>query len=198
MDTHNWQGIPTFYGLPKWRSAKKPTCQFRGLRRHRFGPRLGRYPGGANGNLLQYCCLENFHGQRSVVGYSSGGHKELDTSEQLSLHSPILYIAHAWATRNAGKVNKWELSSSSKERDHILGIYRNFYWTFLTLSYFTEDTYQVNGEGNGNPLQYSCLENPRDRGAWWAAIYGVTQSRTWLKRLSSSSSSSCQVNADEN
>ena len=45
------------------------------------------------------------------------------------------------------------------------------------------------GEGNGNPLQCSCLENPRDGGAWWAAVYGVTQSRTQLKRLSSSSSS---------
>ena len=42
------------------------------------------------------------------------------------------------------------------------------------------------GEGSGNPLQYSCLENPRDRGAWWAAIYGVAQSRTQLKWLSSS------------
>ena len=41
------------------------------------------------------------------------------------------------------------------------------------------------GEGNGNPLQCSCLENPRDGGAWWAAIYGVTQSRTRLKWLSS-------------
>ena len=45
------------------------------------------------------------------------------------------------------------------------------------------------GEGNGNPLQCSCLENPRHGGAWWAAVYGVAQSRTRLKRLSSSSSS---------
>ena len=44
------------------------------------------------------------------------------------------------------------------------------------------------GEGNGNLLQCSCLENPRDGGAWWAAVYGVAQSRTRLKRLSSSSS----------
>ena len=43
------------------------------------------------------------------------------------------------------------------------------------------------GEGNGNPLQCSCLENPRDRGDWWAAVYGVTQTRTRLKQLSSSS-----------
>ena len=47
----------------------------------------------------------------------------------------------------------------------------------------------IHGEGNGNPLQCSCLENPRDGGAWLAAIYGITQSRTRLKRLSSSSSS---------
>ena len=45
------------------------------------------------------------------------------------------------------------------------------------------------GEGNGNPLQCSCLENPRYGGAWWAAVYGVAQSRAWLKWLSSSSSS---------
>ena len=44
------------------------------------------------------------------------------------------------------------------------------------------------GEGNGNPLQCSCLENPRDREAWWAAVYRVAQSRTQLKRLSNSSS----------
>ena len=36
----------------------------------------------------------------------------------------------------------------------------------------------IHGEGNGSPLQCSCLENPRDRGAWWAAVYGVAQSRT--------------------
>ena len=49
------------------------------------------------------------------------------------------------------------------------------------------------GEGNGNPLQCSCLENPRDKGAWWAAVYGVAQSRTLLKGLSSSSSL-CHIN----
>ena len=51
------------------------------------------------------------------------------------------------------------------------------------------------GEGNGNPIQCPCLENPRDGGAWWASIYGVAQSWTWLKQLSSSSSSSnCPIN----
>ena len=58
----------------------------------------------------------------------------------------------------------------------------------FSLSYF--------GEGNGNPLQYSCLENPRDGGAWWAAIYGVAQSRTRLKRLSSSSCATNYLKCD--
>ena len=49
------------------------------------------------------------------------------------------------------------------------------------------------GEGNGNPLQCSCLENPRDRGAWWAAVYGVAQSWTRLKWLSSSSSNCIRI-----
>ena len=49
------------------------------------------------------------------------------------------------------------------------------------------------GEENGNPLQCSCLENPRDGGAWWAAIYGVAQSRTRLKQLSSSSMEICFI-----
>ena len=52
------------------------------------------------------------------------------------------------------------------------------------------------GEGNGNPLQYSCLENPRDIGAWWAAVYGVTQSCTRLKQLSSSSIPLIKQNVD--
>ena len=47
------------------------------------------------------------------------------------------------------------------------------------------------GEGNGNPLQCSCLENPRDGEAWWAAVYGVTQSQAWLKWLSSSREFKC-------
>ena len=53
------------------------------------------------------------------------------------------------------------------------------------------------GEGNGNPRQCSCLENPRDGGAWWAAIYGVAQSQTQLKQLSSSSSSSEWLRASQ-
>ena len=62
-------------------------------------------------------------------------------------------------------------------------VIRQFYFQF-----FKESPHCSLGEGNGNPLQCSCLENPRDRGAWWAAVSGVTQSRTRLTQLSSSSS----------
>ena len=55
-------------------------------------------------------------------------------------------------------------------------------------TYLDQSRQKCIGGGNGNPLQCSCLENPRDGGAWWAAVYGVAQSQTWLKRLSSSSS----------
>ena len=66
-------------------------------------------------------------------------------------------------------------------------------WKFkpspLTSSGFVFLLYHITfGEGNGNPLQCSCQENPRDGGAWWVAVYGVAQSQTRLKRLSSGSS----------
>ena len=73
------------------------------------------------------------HGQRSLVGCSPWGRRELDKTERLHFHFSL----------------------------------------------------SCTGEGNGNPLQCSCLENPRDGGAWWAAVYGVAQSQTRLKRLSS-------------
>ena len=58
--------------------------------------------------------------------------------------------------------------------------------------------YDKTGEGNGNPFQYSCMENPMDGGAWWAAVYGVAQSLTRLKWLSSSSSADWREREGEN
>ena len=60
-------------------------------------------------------------------------------------------------------------------------------------------SHSCTGEGNGNPLQYSCLENPMDRGAWWAAVYGVTQSQTrlkWLSSLAAAPRHSLRVNSE--
>ena len=64
----------------------------------------------------------------------------------------------------------------------LLSLIKSHLFTFV----FIFITLGDGREGNGTPLQYSCLENPRDGGAWWAAVYGVAQSRTQLKRLSSS------------
>ena len=77
--------------------------------------------------------------------------------------------SHGW--RNLVGCNPWGLAESdTTEQLH-------FYFSLSCI-----------GEGNGNLLQCSCLENPRDGGAWWAAVYGVAQSQAQLKRLSSSSS----------
>ena len=62
-------------------------------------------------------------------------------------------------------------------------------WVSMTEQLHFHFSLSCTGEGNGTPLQCSCLENPRDGGAWWAAGYGVAQGRTRLKRISSSSSS---------
>ena len=86
--------------------------------------------------------------------------------------TPVLLPGKSHGQRSLVGCSPWR----RKESDTIEWLHFHF-----SLSYI--------GEGNGNPLQCSCLENPRDRGAWWAAIYGVTQSGTRLKRLSSSNSS---------
>ena len=83
---------------------------------------------------------------------------------------------------------KWPLKqylqfSSLALRDKVWGVV-----SVAVMTQFQRNI-QMLGDGNGNPLQYSCLENPREGGGWWAAFYGVAQSRTRLKWLSSSSSS---------
>ena len=84
--------------------------------------------------------------------------------------STLAWKIHGWRSLvGCSPWGRWE--SDTTERLHF----------YFSLSFI--------GEGNGNPLQCSCLENPGDRGAWWAALYGVTQSWTRLKRLSISSSS---------
>ena len=84
-------------------------------------------------------------------------------------HSSTLAWKIPWAEEPGGLQSVWSLESDTTERLH-------FPFSVSCI-----------GEGNGNPLQCSCLENPRDGGAWWAAVHGVAQSQAQLKRLSSSS-----------
>ena len=85
--------------------------------------------------------------------------------------TPVLLPGKSHGRRNLVGCNPW----GRKESDTTEQLHFHFSLSCI-------------GEGNGNPPQCSCLENPRDGGAWWAAVYGVAQSRTRLKRLSSSSS----------
>ena len=86
-------------------------------------------------------------------------------------HSSTLAWKIPWMEEPGGLQSMGSLESDTTERLHF------------------DFSLSCIGEGNGNPLQCSCLENPRDGGAWWAAVSGVAQSRTRLKRLRSSSSS---------
>ena len=83
--------------------------------------------------------------------------------KEMATHSSTLAWKIPW-TEEPGRLQSVEwLRVSTTERPH-------FHFSLSCI-----------GEGNGNPLQYSCLESPRDGGAWWAAVYGVAQSRTQLK-----------------
>ena len=97
-----------------------------------------------------------------------------------------LYYRYKWLTEKAmaphSSTLAWKIPWTEEPRLQSVGLIRvgHNWTTSLSLSCI--------GEGNGNPLQCSCLENPSDRGVWWAAVYGVAQSQMRLKWLSSSSS----------
>ena len=116
-------------------------------------PGLGKSQGEGNGNSLQCTCPGEFHGQRSLMGYSPWGHKESDVTERITL------------TLLGGSDGK---ESACNAGD--LGL--------------VSELKRCPEEGNGYPLQYACLENPIDRGAWWVTVHGVTKSWTRPKLLS--------------
>ena len=123
-------------------------------------------------------------GQRSLVGFRLWGRTESDTTERLPFYFPL--FTH-WR-------RKWQptpvfLPGESQGHRNLVGCRL---WgraeSDTTEQLHFDFSLSCIGEGNGNPLQCSCLENPRDGGAWWAVVYGVAQSWTRLKRLSNSSS----------
>ena len=128
---------------------------------------------------------EESHGQRTLVGYSPWrsqrvGHDLATKTTMCVMYTfyccawhptPVLLPGKSHGRRSLVCCSPWgHKESDTTERLH-------FHFSFSCI-----------GEGNGNPLQCFCLENPKDGGAWWAAVYGVAQSQTRLKRLSSSSS----------
>ena len=119
--------------------------------------------------LIVYVFIVNFHQMRlgafmAINEFSSEMHWQWHPT-------PVLLPGKSHGRRSLVGCRPW----GRKESDRTERLHFHFSLSCI-------------GEGNGNPLQCSCLENPRDGGAWWAAIYGVAQSRTRLKRLSSGSS----------
>ena len=142
-------------GFPGGSHCKESSCNLGDLG---LIPGLGRSPGGGRGNPLQCSCLENPHGQRSLADYSQWGHKESDTTERLGAHT----------------------HTQSSSMEHFINC-KTLIFPVPPTSFFSIIGCQLlYGEGNGNPLQYSCLENPMDGGAWWAAVHVVAKSRTRL------------------
>ena len=122
-------------------------------------------------------------GQGSLVCCNPWGHKESDLTERLNWTelmrphqrrqwhpTPVLLPGKSHGQRSLVGCSPWGRWGSDMTE------WLQFHFSLSCI-----------GEGNSNPLQCSCLENPRDGGPWWAAVSGVAQSRTRLKRLSSSS-----------
>ena len=129
---------------------------------HSWGPYIctmkDYFPTGAN-NKLSRCVLYKYYGDNLALFRVLQWHP-----------TPVLLPGKSHRRRSRVGCHPWGREESDMiERLHF----------HVSLSCI--------GEGNGNPLQCSCLENPRGGRAWWAAVYGVAQSRTRLKRLSSSS-----------
>ena len=179
------------WGFPGGSDSKESSCNAGDLG---LIPGLGRSPGGGHGNPLQYSWLENPLGQRSMAGYSPWGQKELDMTEQLSTYSwqnvgytflscvfnRISYLS--WWLKPPWKVTHFPLVSPvfmwGIHVDKLLHCF-----SVVSLSFIREDLGQ-------EPTHSSVIARriPRDGRAWWAAVYGVAQSQTRLKWLSSNNS----------
>ena len=135
-----------FSNCPKSRVSWYRICL--PCRRSGFDPGSGKYPGEANGNPLQYSCLENptDRGLATVHGVGRVGHDLVTTTKVIQL------LAESFDSALCHQVH--------------------FYKTHL-----------FSGEWSGNPLPYSCLENPMDRRAWGSMVHGVTWSWTWLRLI---------------
>ena len=138
--------------LSWWLSGKESTCQ---CRRCCSIPGLGRSPGEGNGNRLQYSCLENPMDRGTWRAAVHGVTKSRTQLSNLTLFFFLKLYFPGGSDSKESACNVGDLSS-------IPGLGRS------------------PGGWHGNPLCYSCLENPKERGAWRATVHGVAKSRTWL------------------
>ena len=161
---------PTFIGC--WR----PSCLWRHSQHLCFRKPVGlAWQVTGCSRRVKYSCLENSMDRGAWWVTVHGVAKSLTWQWH---PTPVLLPgkSHGWRTLvGCSPWGRWELDTTER-------LYFHF-------------SLSCTGEGNDNPLQCSCLENPRDRGAWWAAIYGVAQSRTRLKRLSRATNTRIRLRA---
>ena len=137
---------------------------------------LWRFFGEGNGTPLQYSCLEN---PMDGGAWWAAVHGVAKSQTQLS-DLTFTFHFHAWEREMAthSSVLAWKIPGTGEPGGCRLCVHTQSDMTERLHFHFS---LFCTGEGNGNPLQCSCLENPRDRGAWWAAVYRVAQSWTQLK-----------------
>ena len=149
----------------------------------------------SGGGIFQYCCLENPM-DRGAWRISEWKTKSIFTKirNKTRISTLTIIIQHSFGSPSYKSRRQWHpstllLPGRSHGQRSLEGCSPWGHWgSDTTERLHFPFSLSCIGEGNGNPLQCSCLENPRDRGAWWAAVYGVTKSQTQLKWLSSSSS----------
>ena len=96
-------------------------------------------------------------------------------------YSSFFFLQRYFSSFSCSFMGSWSLLLLPDPWRKTLGL-SNYQEAYLT---YRKDLHTLQRVRNGNPLQYSCLGNPRDKGAWWAAIYGVASSQTWLRWLTS-------------
>ena len=203
--------------------VKKLTCKSH-IWSHRYFPKA-RWPTTAIFNHIQWhptpvLLPGKSHGRRSLVGCSPWGRWGSDTTEQLHLHFSLSCIGEGngnplqcsclenprdgggWWAAVYGVAQsrtrlKW-LSSRSFPGDSVVKNLPTNAWDTGDMSLIPWSGRSF-GEGNGNPLQYSCLGNPMDRGSWWATVHGVAKSQTRLSTYTATKArynSNLRINAD--
>ena len=147
-------------GLPWWLSGKESACNAGAAGDVGSIPGSGRSPGGGQGNPLQYSCLENPMDRGAWRATVHGVMKSWTRLKQLSMHA---HERDVWVSLVAQGVKHLPASQEM--------------WGCRVSPWVGT----IPGDGNGDPLQYSCLENPVARGAWRATVPGAAESRPRLR-----------------
>ena len=155
-----WIPTPVFLDFPSGSDGKESTCNAGDLGSI---PGLGRFPGGGQGNPLQYPCLENPPGQRRLQAtYSPWGHKELDTTERLSTAQSENVIN---LPRGKGDGFPEQLSSSSP-------VYFSSYWFFITLTVnFHHTRIYIYVNSSSSPSQWELFIHKHKPYSWFLFLY---------------------------